>query len=166
MLSCILYNQWQKQKVLTGGTLLTVCCAMQAYRKSAKIYYMPVWTMSELETLFKAKYEGSRDGKDVWEMYRHWGGCVRWVLEKPREDSERLLFDSVEASNADKLMAACIGSNDDAASSSPVSSFLFNIVGSCYVPLWVVRPSTLRAAEASSKHKQNFYPLNARISVS
>ena len=60
---------------------------------------------------------------------------MRWVLEQPRENSERLLLDSVEASTADKLMAACIGSTDDAASSSPVSSFLFNIVGSCYVPL-------------------------------
>ena len=90
---------------------------MQDFRKSGKIYYMPVWTIPELNKLLNAVYRNSRDIKDVEELYRQWGGCVRWVLEKPRKESEKLLEDSVKASTADNLLAACKGYNNDKVSS-------------------------------------------------
>ena len=79
---------------------------------------MPVWTASELNTLFRAVYAKSRDVKDVEELYQQWGGCVRWVLDKPKAESERLLLDAVNATTADSLLAAAKGYNDDSVSSS------------------------------------------------
>ena len=74
---------------------------------------MPVWTVAELNKLLNAVYAKSRTVQDVRELYRHWGGCACWVLEKPKKESEKLLEDSVNASTADNLLVACKGYSDD-----------------------------------------------------
>ena len=61
---------------------------MQKFRNSGKIYYMPVWTIAELQKLLNAVYAKSRTVQDVAELYSQWDGCVRWVLDKPKKDSE------------------------------------------------------------------------------
>lgn len=101
---------------------------MQTFRKSAKIYYMPLWTVSD------AVFAKSRKPQDVREIYEQWGGCVCWVLEKPKEESEELLEDSLNAIPADKLWAACQVYNDDEVNSFSCSFRLQH--PSFYVLLW------------------------------
>ena len=109
---------------------------MQRFRESGKIYYMPVWTVAELNKLLNGVYAKSRSVQDVRELYRQWGGCVRCVLEyleKPKQESEKLLEDDVNASSADDLLAACTGYNNDKVIAFPVP-FEINIL--FHVLLW------------------------------
>ena len=79
-----------------------------------------MWTVSELNKLHDAVYKKDRAIQDVIDLYRQWGGCVRWVLEKPKKESEKLLEDDVNASSADDLLAACTGYNNDKVIAPPV----------------------------------------------
>ena len=119
---------------------------MQKFRESAKIYYMPVWTLAELTKLHNAVYAKSRSVQDVRELYRQWGGCVRWVLEKPKKESENLLEDSVNASTADNLLAACKGWDDD----NVASSFHLNFDINPYIPLHLLFYSLSRGVPSIS----------------
>lgn len=86
---------------------------VQEYIKSAKDYYMPLWKGVEISKVWNASYRDSRDQDEVRELFDQWGGCVRWVLEKPFEDSKDKLQKAVDSSTGENLLAACRGENDD-----------------------------------------------------
>lgn len=90
---------------------------VQEYIKSAKDYYMPVWTPAEISNLWNASYRNIRTVDNVKELFRQWGGCVRWILEKPFEDSKDQLQKAVDSSTGENLLAACRGENDENVSS-------------------------------------------------
>ena len=86
---------------------------IQAYVKSAKDYYMPLWEADEISKLWNANYRKKRIRRQVRELFSQWGGCVRWILEKPYEDSKNKLQEAVDGSTGENLLAACRGENDD-----------------------------------------------------
>ena len=86
---------------------------IQAYVKSAKDYYMPLWEPAEISKLWNASYKKRRHRGHVRELFSQWGGCVRWILEKPYEDSKNKLQEAVDSSTGENLIAACSSENDD-----------------------------------------------------
>lgn len=86
---------------------------VQVYVKSAKDFYMPLWEPNEISKLWNASYRNSRHKDHVRELFSQWGGCVRWILEKPYEDSKNKLQEAVDSSTGENLLAACRSENDD-----------------------------------------------------
>ena len=52
-----------------------------------------IWDRTEVSKLWNASYRNRRDRDEVRELCDQWGGCVRWILEKPYEDSKNKLQD-------------------------------------------------------------------------
>ena len=86
---------------------------VQEYIKSFKDYYMPLWEPAEISKLWNTSYRYMRTERHVKELFNQWGGCVRWILEKPFEDSKNLLQKAVDSSTGESLLAACRGENGD-----------------------------------------------------
>lgn len=74
---------------------------------------MPLWEPAEISKLWDASYKYIRPKSKVLTLLSEWGGCVRWILEKPFEDSRDKLQRDVDSSTAENLLAACRGENDD-----------------------------------------------------
>lgn len=86
---------------------------------------MPLWEPNEISKLWNASYRNSRNKDHVRELFSQWGGCVRWILEKPYEDSKDKLQEAVDSSTGENLLAACRSENDDKV----------NLFCACYVHL-------------------------------
>lgn len=74
---------------------------------------MPLWEPVEIAKLWNASYKNSRPRSEILKLLSEWGGCVRWILEKPFEDSRDELQKAVDSSTAENLLAACRAENDD-----------------------------------------------------
>ena len=86
---------------------------------------MPLWEPAEISKLWGASYRKKRIRHQVRELFSQWGGCVRWILEKPYEDSKNKVQEAIDCSTGESLLKACRSGIDDKVNHSMPACWMY-----------------------------------------